>query len=204
MQYTYTIFQNQGALTTRLDTTTRHDELTYDNVTGGRFIEATDNITMRVAKRIYTPDELDGWVVALERAAAWKPQPLVVESCVQKPVDTNKKTAAAIGKPKVSDVPPIAFYAMGAAMSDGAKKYGRFNWRATGVTASVFYDAMRRHLDDWYAGQDHATDSGIHHLAHMMAGGAIVLDAIAMNSLNDDRDNKGPLATASSNWMKPT
>ena len=101
----------------------------------------------------------------------------------------------------MSDVPPLAFYAMGAAMSDGAKKYGRFNWRATGVTASVFYDAMRRHLDDWYAGQDHATDSSIHHLAHMMAGGAIMLDAIAMEKFNDDRDNKGPIATDSSNWM---
>jgi len=117
-------------------------------------------------------------------------------------IDYNLKTKAAIGKLKASDVPPIALLAIGSAMSDGAAKYGRFNWRETGSTASVFYDAMQRHLMDWYAGEDYASDSSVHHLAHLMANCAIVLDSIAVGKLNDDRDKNGPLATNSENWLK--
>jgi len=103
------------------------------------------------------------------------------------PIDANLKTAAAINKPRVSDVPPVALFALGAAMSDGATKYGRFNWRKTGSTSSVFYDAMIRHLVDWYNGEDYAHDSNVHHLGHVMASCAIILDSAAQNSLNDDR-----------------
>lgn len=102
-------------------------------------------------------------------------------------VDTNLKTAAAQGKPKLSDVPPVALFALGAAMSDGATKYGRFNWRDTGSTASIFYDAMMRHLVEWYNGEDYAHDSKVHHLAHLMASCAILLDSSTHGILNDDR-----------------
>lgn len=107
-------------------------------------------------------------------------------------VDNNPKTAVALTKARLSDVPPVALYALGAAMSDGANKYGRYNYRDTAVTASVFYDAMQRHLNDWYNGEDYADDSGIHHLAHLMAGAAIVLDAAVHNKLNDDRSKHKP------------
>lgn len=102
-------------------------------------------------------------------------------------VDSNPKTAAAVGKPKTSAIPPIAIIALGLAMQNGCDKYGRFNWRGTGITATVFYDAMMRHLNAWYAGEDVAEDSGIHHLAHLMAGCAIVLDAEHHHLLKDDR-----------------
>lgn len=111
------------------------------------------------------------------------------------PIDRNVKTTAALGKLKLSDIPPIALFGLGEAMSNGAKKYGRFNWRETEVTASVFYDAWMRHSADWYAGEDVATDSLVHHLKHIMAGCAIVLDAIECGVFIDDRDKKGPLAT---------
>jgi hypothetical protein len=107
---------------------------------------------------------------------------------INKLVDTNLKTAAAQGKPKLSDVPPVALFALGAAMSDGASKYGRYNWRETGTTASVFYDAMHRHLADWYNGEDFAHDSKVNHLAHIMASCAILLDSELHSSMNDDRD----------------
>ncbi len=216
MKYSYTTFEKEvpGLPPTRLDVTTNLDEITESNVTGERYVEVTDNLTMKGAVVLNSVDDLEGWRAAQERAGAWRPR-MKEKALESKPgtaefgaylreklalIDTNLKTAAAVGKPRVSDVPPAAFYAMGAAMSDGARKYGRFNWRSTEVTASVFYDAMRRHLDDWYAGQDHASDSGIHHLAHMMAGGAIILDAIATNVFKDDRDNKGPLATDQTTW----
>jgi hypothetical protein len=105
-------------------------------------------------------------------------------------VDKNLKTAAAVGKPGISAVPVIAFVALGEAMADGAKKYGAFNWRDTGVTASVFEEAIFRHFMDYFGNRnDYAKDSGIHHLAHLMASCAILLDAQVYGMLNDDRDN---------------
>jgi hypothetical protein len=104
-----------------------------------------------------------------------------------KPVDNNPKTLVALSKPRLSDVPPVALFALGAAMSDGASKYGRYNYRDTSVTASVFYDAMQRHLCAWYSGENYAEDSKVNHLAHIMASCAILLDAELHSVLNDDR-----------------
>ena len=112
---------------------------------------------------------------------------LAPEPSQNKPVDANLKTLAAMGKPGISNVPVVAFFALGQAMTDGANKYGRFNWRETGSTVSVFVDAMARHLLGYYIGEDHAKDSRVHHLAHLMAGAAILLDAELHGVLNDDR-----------------
>ena len=101
--------------------------------------------------------------------------------------DNNVKTAAASSKPRTAAIPPIAIMAMGAAIQSGADKYGPFNWRSTAVTASVFYNAMLRHLEQWWSGEDHASDTGVHHLAHLMAGAAIVIDAEFSGVFIDDR-----------------
>jgi hypothetical protein len=103
------------------------------------------------------------------------------------PIDKNIKTAAAIGKPQTGAIPPVAILALGAAMQNGADKYGLFNWRGTDVTATVFYEAMMRHLMAWYSGEDFAEDSGVHHLAHLMAGAAIVLDGQQSGVFRDNR-----------------
>jgi hypothetical protein len=116
-------------------------------------------------------------------------------------VDGNLKTLAAVGKPKLSDVPASALFALGAAMSNGAEKYGRYNYRATGATASVFYDAMMRHLAAWYDGEDFADDSKVHHLAHIMASCAILLDCESIGVFNDDRDKIGAQVYLKK-WMK--
>jgi hypothetical protein len=107
-----------------------------------------------------------------------------------KVTDNNPKTLAALSKPRLSAVPPVGLFALGAAMSDGADKYGKFNWRDTSVTASVFYDAMMRHLVDWYNGEDYAHDSKINHLGHIMASCAIILDAMRNGNFRDDRDTR--------------
>lgn len=100
----------------------------------------------------------------------------------------NKKNAEGAKKPTTYPVPQIAFIALGLAMQDGAKKYGPFNWRYAEVKASVFGDALERHLLAWRAGENFAPDSKIHHLAHIMAGAAILLDAELNNVFEDDRD----------------
>jgi hypothetical protein len=119
-----------------------------------------------------------------------------------RPIDTNVKTAVAIGKPKLSDVPTVGLFALGAAMSDGASKYGRYNWRSTEVTASVFYDAIMRHTLQWYSGEDHADDSKIHHLAMIMANCAIILDAQMYGVFRDDRYLERVIVPQKTWWMK--
>jgi hypothetical protein len=110
--------------------------------------------------------------------------------------DNNPKTLAALKKPRLSCVPPVGLFALGAAMADGADKYGKFNWRDTSVTASVFYDAMMRHLVDWYNGEDYAHDSKINHLGHIMASCAIIMDAMRNGNFIDDRDKRDPSSIA--------
>lgn len=136
----------------------------------------------------WNPFEEYGWL----SMAGQEPSP---GQAAKKLVDSNLKTAAAVGKPQVSGVPPIAIMALGAAMQNGVDKYGRFNWRGTGVTSSVFYDAMMRHLVSWHSGEQYADDSKVHHLAHLMAGCAILLDAELHKCLNDDRDLTGHKVT---------
>jgi hypothetical protein len=73
------------------------------------------------------------------------------------------------------------------ALLDGALKYGRSNFRAVGVRASIYYDAINRHLDAWFEGEDFAPDSGILHLAHALAGVAILIEAYEAGNMTDDR-----------------
>src|ERR1051326_971183 len=77
------------------------------------------------------------------------------------------------------------------ALLDGMLKYGRSNWRASGVRSSIYYDAQRRHMDKWFEGEDIDSDSGLPHLAHALACIAVVVDAQAAGKLNDDRQVKG-------------
>jgi len=76
-------------------------------------------------------------------------------------------------------------------MLDGATKYGRSNWRATGVRASIYYDAIVRHLTAWFEGEDIDPDSGLPHMAHLLASAAIIVDAIAAGRFRDDRMARG-------------
>lgn len=74
---------------------------------------------------------------------------------------------------------------------DGALKYGRSNFRAIGVRASIYVDAAKRHINKWFEGEDVDPDSGLPHLAHALACLAILVDADAAGELNDDRNYPG-------------
>lgn len=106
----------------------------------------------------------------------------------QKPYpDDNPKTVYGEQKPKISDTPTIGIREMGRVFSNGAAKYGRLNWRLHKVSATVYYDAAFRHLSAWFDGQDIDPDSGLPHLAHVMACMNILLDATDKGMLNDNR-----------------
>jgi hypothetical protein len=77
------------------------------------------------------------------------------------------------------------------ALLDGAAKYGRMNWRATPVRASIYVDAAKRHINAWLDGEDLDPDSGLPHLGHAIACIAILIDAEAAGTLIDDRNFNG-------------
>ncbi|MAY64018.1 MAG: hypothetical protein CML29_17585 [Rhizobiales bacterium] len=110
--------------------------------------------------------------------------------------DDNPKTVHGLTKPSTFAIPPIAILHLGQAMDNGRQKYGLMNWRERQVSTSVYVDAMERHLLAYRDGEEVAADSGCHHLSHVMACCAILLDAAACGQLNDDRPKPGPAGAA--------
>ena len=104
--------------------------------------------------------------------------------------DTNPKTVHGEAKPKLSSTPFSAVWAMGSVFELGVVKYGRFNWRAHQVSATVYYDAALRHLSAWMDGETADPESGQSHLAHVMACMAIMIDAEKSGKLNDNRQEE--------------
>lgn len=87
---------------------------------------------------------------------------------------------------------PTTATAMGCiGLLEGMAKYGRSNFRDSGVRASIYVDACKRHLDAWFEGEDAAPDSGVPHLANAIACIAILIDSGAMGKLVDDRNYNG-------------
>lgn len=101
--------------------------------------------------------------------------------------DGNPKTQFGIAKPGDYYTPPIPYYEYSLAHLQGALKYGPFNWRDDPISISTYFEAAKRHMELYKAGQRNAGDTGIHHLAHAMTCLSIIIDAEAHNTLIDDR-----------------
>lgn len=108
--------------------------------------------------------------------------------------DGNPKTAQGAKKVPLHLVPPSATHYLATAFADGAAKYGPYNWREKGVSATVYVGAMKRHIDAWFDGEEVSADALVHHLAHAMACCAIILDAASVGKLNDDRPPRGAVS----------
>jgi len=107
---------------------------------------------------------------------------------------TNPKDAIGSTKVPYDLVPESAIAELATGFLEGALKYGRYNWRAKGVRASIYYSAMRRHMAKWYNGEDADEKTRVKHLASVMACCAIILDADLCGKLNDDRPPKAPVS----------
>ena len=105
--------------------------------------------------------------------------------------DNNPKTKYAIAKPALGLIPLRALQAAAGAHALGAAKYGPWNWREHSVAASVYVNAILRHLKAWQEEEDDDPESGVSHLGHVMACCGILLDAQAQGKLVDDRPRKG-------------
>jgi hypothetical protein len=102
----------------------------------------------------------------------------------------NIKASFGATKPALGLLPTVFKLATSMALMYGARKYGRFNWRGSEtapIRISVYVSAMQRHLDAYASGEEVASDSGVHHLGHLAASCAILLDAMAKGRVNDDR-----------------
>lgn len=104
----------------------------------------------------------------------------------------NPKELAGAKKPATwSVMPRWVTLLVGRVMSIGAAKYGAFNYRESSISASVYQDAMERHLQLWFDGEDNDPESGVSHLAHVIASCTLLLDAQETGRLNDDRQKTG-------------
>ena len=100
---------------------------------------------------------------------------------------TNPKDFVGCDKIPFHLWPETATLLGSSALLDGASKYGRSNFRAVGVRASIYYDACRRHMNKWFEGENTDPDSGLPHLAHALACIAILVEASEQGNMTDDR-----------------
>jgi len=101
--------------------------------------------------------------------------------------ETNPKDVIGTQKAGISCVPVEVTFEVGLAMLEGAAKYGRYNYRAVGVRASVYYDAAMRHIAKWWAGQDIDPESGLPHLVKALSTLYVLRDAERHRMMDDDR-----------------
>jgi hypothetical protein len=114
--------------------------------------------------------------------------------------DNNPKTRFGILKPSMTKFPAAAVLYGSLAMMDGARKYGPYNWREKDVSASIYVDAAKRHIDAWYDGEQCAKDSHYPHLGHALACLAIIIDAEVNGCLIDDRPTPGKMSELIESW----
>lgn len=100
---------------------------------------------------------------------------------------TNPKDLVGTQKAPMSTVSAPVLAEIGVAMLEGACKYGRHNYRAVGVRASVYYDATMRHLMSWWEGEDIDPDSGMSHVTKAITSLVVLRDAMIQGKVTDDR-----------------
>jgi hypothetical protein len=109
----------------------------------------------------------------------------ISHNSVSKP--SNPKDLVGVKKAPLSTVPLPVIAELGVAMAEGMVKYGRHNYRAVGVRASVYFDATMRHMFSWWEGEDIDPDSQLSHVTKAIASLCVLRDAMMQGKLTDDR-----------------
>lgn len=102
----------------------------------------------------------------------------------------------------IVSVPMTVLWEVGIGMMEGAMKYGRHNYRATGVRASVYVDAAMGHIGQWWEGEDTDADSGLSHITKAICSLIVLRDAMIQDMLIDDRPPRGNLDKVRSDLQK--
>jgi len=102
---------------------------------------------------------------------------------------SNPKDIVGIKKVPMSVVSAPVRADVGIGMLEGMCKYGRHNYRAVGVRASIYYDATMRHLMSWWEGEDldPESDAQLSHVTKAIASLVVLRDAMIQRKLTDDR-----------------
>lgn len=115
-----------------------------------------------------------------------------METKTTKSKPSNPKGILSAAKAPMSCVPAVVMAEIGVAMLEGAAKYGRYNYRVSGVRAAVYYDATMRHLMAWWEGQDTDPDSGLSHITKAITSLVVLRDAMIQGMVEDDRPPRSP------------
>jgi hypothetical protein len=111
----------------------------------------------------------------------------LIQSIAAESKPSNPKDIVGSTKLSLSIVPDTLQICAAMAFLEGALKYGRFNWRVVGVRATIYLDALKRHIAKWENGQDRDKLTTVHHLDNAIACLGIIRDAMIYGKLEDDR-----------------
>ena len=122
-------------------------------------------------------------------APGWKEMPADLVTGAAKP--TNPKDIVATTKLPLHLIPMITQAYLAIGHFNGLGKYGRDNWRASGVLASIYVSAALRHITSWFEGEELDPDDKVPHLMGAITSLSILIDAQHTGVLNDDRKYRG-------------
>lgn len=105
------------------------------------------------------------------------------------PQQDNPKDIVGSRKASMAFIPQSVLALVGLAMQEGALKYGAYNWRKAGVRASIYADALDRHIYKkwWDMGEDIDPDSQLHHVIKGISTLVVLADSIIQGNMIDDR-----------------
>lgn len=105
------------------------------------------------------------------------------------PVTTaNPKDVVGSSKAPLACASAAVTAEVGVAMLEGSLKYGRHNYREAPIRASVYFDAVSRHMRSWWEeGQDLDPDSNMHHITKAIATLYVLRDSMITGQWDDDR-----------------
>jgi len=136
-----------------------------------------------------THKELCDLMQRAERNSLVEVSPEEINMLRDKPpeIDPNPKERFGNAKASLSCVPAPVLLELGVAMSEGALKYGRHNYRESQIKSSTYYDAVMRHMMSWWEGEDIDPESGLSHITKAIASLVVLRDSMMYGKTIDDR-----------------
>jgi hypothetical protein len=126
--------------------------------------------------------------VGIHPAGGWDGNPHVPTTSPSETRITDPNTGGQKGSKlcQLGAVDPLALQRVGEVAGFGADKYERFNF-LRGYAWGLSYDALQRHLMQFWGGQDNDEESGLPHLAHAAWHCLALLAFVERGRGTDDR-----------------
>ena len=101
-----------------------------------------------------------------------------IEAETEQTQPENPKDAVGFLKPPTHVIPQHVLYEVGMGLFEGAWKYRSYNYRKISIRYSRYFDAVKRHLDDWWEGEDIDPDSKLSHITKAISCLVVLRDAM--------------------------